>query len=449
MRLFLAGLALLLLPQQAAAVSGEDVHTFTLENGLEAVVIVDRRAPVVTNMVWYRVGSADEPAGRSGVAHFLEHLMFEGTDDIPKGAFSRIVADNGGVDNAFTSYDYTGYFQRVARDRLELMMKMEADRMRDLVISDEVVEPELQVVIEERNLRVENNPGAIFGEHRSAAQYLNHAYGRPIIGWRHEMTALTKADALDFYGTYYAPNNAILIVAGDVDPAEVEALAQQYFGPLEPSDTLPPRVRPQEPPQLAARRVEYIDARAGSPYVIRSYLAPSRQSGDQAQAAALVILADLLGDGVTAHLTQSLQFEEEVAVSSSAFYNATMLDDTTFGLFVVPKPGIGLREAETKLDAAMAAFMEEGPNPEHLARVKKQIAAAQIYALDDQEGRARNYGISLTAGLTVEDVENWPAALAAVTAEDVMAAAREVFDPRRSVTGYLMSSEADREGTTE
>ncbi len=449
MRLFLAFTVALLLPLQAGAVSRDDVHTFTLENGLEAVVIVDRRAPVVTNMVWYRVGSADEPPGRSGVAHFLEHLMFKGTDEIPEGAFSKIIADNGGQDNAFTSFDYTGYFQRVAKDRLPLMIQMEADRMTDLVLSEEIVLPELDVVIEERNQRVENNPNAIFGEHRRAAQYLNHAYGRPIIGWRHEMEALTRADALEFYKTYYAPNNAILIVAGDVDPAEVEALAREHFGPLEPSANLPERIRPQEPPQLTPRRVEYVDPRVGSPYVLRSYLAPSRQSGDQAEAAALVILADLLGSGITSHFTQVLQFEEEIALSTSAAYNSSLLDDTTFAIYIAPKPGVGLVEAEARLDAALARFMEEGPDPAHLARVKNKIRAAQIYALDDQQGRARNYGVALTSGLTVDDVNDWPDVLEAVTAEQVMEAARAVFDERRSVTGYLMKSEADMTGATQ
>ncbi|MEO0911943.1 MAG: pitrilysin family protein [Pseudomonadota bacterium] len=447
MRLLLA-LVAVLLPSLAGAVSRDDVHTFTLDNGLEAVVIVDRRAPVVTNMVWYRVGSADEPAGKSGVAHFLEHLMFKGTDEIPEGAFSKIIADNGGQDNAFTSFDYTGYFQRVAKDRLPLMMRMEADRMRDLVLTDEIVAPELDVVIEERNLRVENNPGAIFGEQRRAAQYLNHAYGRPIIGWRHEIETLTRTDALDFYETFYAPNNAILIVAGDVDPAEVEALAEEHFGPLAPSD-LPPRTRPFEPPQVAPRRVEYVDERVGSPYVVRTYLAPSRAAGDQGEAAALVMLSNLLGDGITSHLSQVLQFEEQMALSASAYYNSTALDQTTFGVYVVPKPGIGLREAEARLDAAIARFLEDGPDVAHFERVKNQIRAAQIYGLDDQQGRARNYGVALTAGLTVDDVNDWPDVLDAVTVEDVMAAAEALFDERRSVTGYLMKTEADMMGAAQ
>ena len=443
---YLLACCLMLLPLAAHAVSKEDVHTFTLENGLKGVVIVDRRAPVVTNMLWYRVGSADEPPGKSGIAHFLEHLMFMGTDDIAEGQFSKIISDNGGQDNAFTSFDYTGYFQRVAKDRLPLMIEMEADRMRDLVLSEAAIVPERDVIIEERNQRIENSPGAIFSEQRMAAQYLNHPYGRPIIGWRHEMEQLSREDALDFYRTYYAPNNAILIVAGDVVPDEVQALAEAHFGPLEPS-VLPERARPVEPPQRAPRRLEFADPRVGSPYAIRTYLAPSRESGAQEKAAALQVLAELLGGGTTSFLQQRLQYGSDVAIDIGAFYNGSALDGQTFGIYIVPKPGLGLREAEAKLDEAVAAFMEEGPAPGALERVKRQIAAAQIYALDDQQSRASRYGRALTMGLTIEDVQTWPDTLKAVTEEDVMAAAREVFDLNRSVTGYLMKTPDDAEGT--
>ncbi len=443
----------LLVALWALAVPGwaaqDGVTTHTLDNGMEVVVIEDHRAPVVTHMVWYRVGSADEPAGNSGIAHFLEHLMFKGTETRPEGEFRRIIEENGGNDNAFTSYDYTAYFQRVAADRLGLMMQLEADRMRNLTLTGEDVRVERNVILEERNQRVAADPGAIMGEQRSAALYLNHPYGRPIIGWRHEIEALDREDALAFYDTYYAPNNAILIVAGDVQPAEVLALAQEHYGPLAPSDLLPERTRPQEPPQLAERRLSYADARVRQPYLTRVYLAPQRRAGDQKEAAALSVLADVLGGGITSHLAQTLQFDEQVALSVGAFYGATGLDPQGFGLYAVPTANVTLAEAEARLDAAIADFLERGPDPELLERVKTQLRAAQIYALDSQQGRARQYGTGLTTGLTVEDVQAWPDVLQSVTAEDVMAAARKLFDRRRSVTAWLVSDETPAEEVTQ
>ncbi len=277
----------------------ETVSDFRLPNGLEVVVIEDHRAPVVTHMVWYRVGAADEPPGHSGIAHFLEHLMFKGTDEMSAGEFSATVEAQGGDDNAFTSWDYTAYFQRVAADRLDLMMKMEADRMRDLQMTEEDVRTERQVVLEERSQRTDSDPGAVFSEQSRAAAYLNHPYGIPIIGWRHEIEQLGREDAFSFYRTYYAPNNAILVVAGDVDPAEVRRMAEEHYGALEPTPNLPERLRPQEPPQLAERRLTFSDPRVAQPYVSRSYLAATRETGAQEKAAALTILAELLGGSPT------------------------------------------------------------------------------------------------------------------------------------------------------
>lgn len=424
-----------------AVAAGAPVTTYTLENGMDIVVIEDHRAPVVTHMVWYRAGGADEKPGQSGVAHFLEHLMFKGTDEIGPGEFSKIIAANGGRDNAFTSHDYTAYFQRIIADRLELVMKMESDRMTDLVLSEEDIVPERNVVLEERNQRVENNPGALFSEQRNAALFLNHPYGRPVIGWKHEVQELDREDALEWYNTYYAPNNAILIVAGDVEPAEVKRLAEIYYGPIAPSETLPERVRPSEPPHLSARRLTYHDPRVRQPYVIRAYRAPARMAGDQEEAAALAILAELLGgSGITSVMGRKLQIEQKIAISSGAFYTDTSLDPQSFGMYVVPSDGVSLEDAEAGLDEAIAAFIDEGPDPEHLERIKTQIRAAEIFALDSQEQLARRYGAALTQGLTVEDVAAWPDVLAAVGPEDLVDAARSVFVKQNSVTGWLMGT---------
>ena len=437
--LALIAACLLAVPAQAA----ENVTDFTLDNGLQVVVIEDHRAPVVVQMVWYRVGAADEAPGKSGIAHFLEHLMFKGTDEIGPGEFSSIVEAQGGNDNAFTSWDYTAYFQRVAADRLDLMMKLESDRMSDLRLAEEDVLTERDVILEERNQRTDSNPGALLGEQMRAAQFLNHPYGIPIIGWRHEMEQLSKDDAKDFYRRHYAPNNAVLVVAGDVTPDQVRDMAQRHYGPIPAAADLAPRARVTEPPQLSERRLTLSDPRVSEPYVSRSYLAPERDPGDQKTAAALTILAELLGgNGTTSVLARALQFDQQKAVYAAAFYDGSSVDDTTFNFVVVPTPDTSLPQVEEALDAALAAFLETGPDPEDLARIKTQIRAADIYARDDADGLARRYGEALANGLTIDDVRQWPEILGAVTADDIMAAARLVLDRRKSVTGYLQREEA-------
>lgn len=429
----------LALPARAA----EQVTTFTLANGLEAVVIEDRRAPVVVHMLWYKVGAADEPAGKSGIAHFLEHLMFKGTDKMKPGEFSDVVEAQGGSDNAFTSWDFTAYHQRVAADRLDLMMTMEANRMRGLVLTEAEVASERGVIIEERNQRTDNDPGALFREQTSAAQFLNHPYGIPIIGWRHEMEDLTREDALAFYQRFYAPNNAVLVVAGDVDPAEVRRLAELHYGPIAPTPGLAPRQRPSEPPQLAERRLTMVDARVAQPYVFRSYLAPERNAGDQKDAAALLYLADLLGGNPTTSVfAKALQFGPEAkAVYTSAFYQDGALDPSTFGVAIVPVPGVTLADAEAAMDAVIAQFLTDGVDLQAFERIKRQIRANDIYSRDSVQGLAQRYGEALTTGLTVADVQAWPQVLQDVTPDDVMAVARKVLDRRHAVTGWLLREE--------
>lgn len=436
------GLLCLLSVYAALPARADQVTSFSLDNGMDVVVIEDHRAPVVVHMVWYRVGAADEPAGKSGIAHFLEHLMFKGTEAYPDGMFSDLVEANGGSDNAFTSWDYTGYFQRVAADRLDLMMQMEADRMTGLTLSQEDVTTERGVIMEERNQRTENSASALFSEQRRAAQYINHPYRIPIVGWKHEIAGLQRMDALNFYEQFYAPNNAILIVAGDVKPDEVRALAETHYGAIPANPDLAPRTRPQEPPQRAERRIEFSDPRVAQPYVMRTYLAPERDPGAQKEAAALSYLAELLGgEGATSFLGQRLQFEQKTALYVQAFYDALSLDDTVFGLVIVPNEGVGLQEAEDALDAALAEFMTTGVDEELFASLKMQRRASEIYARDNIQGQARRYGSALTSGLTIEDVQSWPEVLQAVTPEDVMAAAEKLFDRRNAVTGWLMRQE--------
>ena len=436
----LGALLALALPTTAAlARDNEDVTHFTLDNGMEVVVVEDHRAPAVQQMVWYRAGSADEPKGSSGVAHFLEHLLFKATDKMESGEFSATVAKNGGRDNAFTSYDYTAYFQRVAADRLELMMQMESDRMKNIRLTPENIATERDVIIEERNQRTENDPSALFREQLNAAQYLNHRYGTPIIGWMHEMCALDLQDALDFYKLYYSPNNAILVVSGDVEPENVRTLAEQYYGKIPANPDLPDRSRTQEPPQTAERRLIFRDDRVAQEYVSRSYLAQERDPGDQKTAAALTMLAELLGGGTTSYFAEKLQFDAPVATYSAAFYSGQSLDDTTFNLVVVPQPGVSLQDAEDAMDAAIAGFMKDGVDAEQLERIKQQVRAEQIYARDNADSVANRYGSALAIGLTVQDVQDWPDVLEAVTAEDIMQAAEDVFNREASVTGWQSS----------
>jgi len=435
---------LLVAPAFAVAAPDGTIRTFMLDNGMQGVVIEDRRAPVVTHMVWYRVGAADEPPGQSGIAHFLEHLMFKATDTLGDGEFSRIVAANGGDDNAFTSSDMTAYFQRIAPDRLDLVMGMEADRMVNLDPGPAGVLSERDVVLEERRQVVENTPGGPFNERMRALSFVNHPYGRPVIGWEHEMMEYDYEMAMAFYREHYAPNNAILVVAGDVDAAEVEALAIKHFGPIPASDAIVPRVRPQEPPQIAARRMVMEDERVREPYVMRRYPAPQRRPGDQEEAAALEVLAELLGgSGITSVMARTLELEEGVALGSGAWYSGTSVDPQSFTLYVAPKPGVDLAEAEARMDALLARFVAEGPDPEQLERVKTGIRASEIYKLDSQNSRAREVGRALISGLTVADIEAWPDLLQEVTAEDVQSVAAEIFRPEASVTGWLKAPDTE------
>ncbi|MDA9990967.1 insulinase family protein [Paracoccaceae bacterium] len=427
-----------LLPIGSTADISTQVTDFRLENGMQVIVIEDHRAPVVIHMVWYKAGSGEEDPGVSGVAHFLEHLLFKQTKTMGAGEFSRIVAENGGSDNAFTSYDYTAYFQRITVDKLPFMMKMESDRMINLDLGPDDILTERDVILEERNQRVENSPSALFSEQRRAALFLNHPYGRPVIGWRHEMENLSLEDALAFYRQFYAPNNAVLVVGGDVLPEAVFELARQTYGVIPANPDLLPRDRPQEPPQISARRMTYFDERVAQPYVARTYLAPERNPGDQSVPAALTLLAEILGGGQTSVLAQKLQFEAQTAVYTTAFYGGTALDDANFGFVIVPSDSVPLEEAEAALDQAIVEFLKEGVDLDKLNRLKRQFRASEIYARDSVSGLANTYGAALTSGLSLDDIHDWPNILQAVTQDDIMAAAKLVLKEQKSVTGWLM-----------
>ncbi|MCK9918722.1 insulinase family protein [Microbacteriaceae bacterium K1510] len=445
--LSLLGFGVMAVSAAAAENGGAKVADYTLPNGLELVVIPDHRAPVVTHMIWYKVGAADETAGKSGLAHFLEHLMFKGTAKNPAGKFSQVVATIGGQENAFTSNDYTGYFQRVPSDQLKTVMEFEADRMTGLQLTDAVVLPERDVILEERNQRMENNPRARLSEQIEAALYLNHPYGRPVIGWRHEMEGLTRDDAIGFYRRFYGPNNAVVVIAGDVDPEQAKKLAEDTYGKVGPRSTIPPRDRPQEPPPAAVRSLTLADARVEMPTLQRDYLVPSFRTAQQGESPALEVLSSILGGGSNSRLYRALVVDKAVAVSAGAWYDSSAFDMSKFGVYGAPREGVTLPQLETAIDAVIAEVIDKGVTAEELDRVKTRLIADAVYAQDNQATMARWYGSALTTGGTVKDVQRWPERIRAVTAQEVRDAARKWLDKRRSVTGYLIkdtSPQAER-----
>ncbi len=414
------------------------VSTFTLDNGLQVVVIPDHRSPTVTHMVWYKAGSADEQPGKSGIAHFLEHLMFKGTSKHPAGEFSAKVNEIGGDENAFTTEDYTAYHQNVAKQHLGLMMEYEADRMQNLVIEDATLLPERQVILEERRMRTDNDPAAQLGEAVGAALFENSHYGIPVIGWAHEMAQLTNADARAWYDRYYTPNNAIVIVAGDVTEAEVRDLAEKTYGKVPRRAAPPPRIRPQEPPPLAARTITLADPRVTQPALSRTYLVPSYHSAGKGVAEALDVLGDILGGGSTSRLYKKLVVDQGVATSAGAYYRGTAIDDTRFAVYGVPRGDITLEKLGSAIDGVVVELIEKGVTDEELTRAKHRMIAGALYAQDSHAALANVFGQALATGESVEDVQDWLNRINAVTADQVIAAARNYLDLRRSVTGYLV-----------
>ncbi|KAB0682601.1 M16 family metallopeptidase [Aureimonas leprariae] len=416
------------------------IESFALANGLQVVVLPDHRAPVVTQMVWYKAGAADEVAGTSGIAHFLEHLMFKGTKNHKAGEFSSAVSNIGGEENAFTTSDYTAYYQQVPADALEEMMRFESDRMENLVLDDAAVLPERDVILEERRMRTENDPGAQLGEAMDAALYQNSHYGIPVIGWRHEMEKLSREDAIAWYDRYYTPNNATLIVAGDVTADQVRRLAEKTFGQVkrraEPGDRASSRA--VEPEPLAARTVTLRDARVTQPSMQRSYLAPSDVTAAPGEAEALDVLADVLGGGTTSRLYRSLVVEQGIAAGAGAFYQSGRVKEGEFGVYGTPRGDADLARVETAIEAELAKVLADGITPAELERAKNHVRKGVIYERDSQTSLGRRYGAALSIGRTIADVDSYPDRIEKVTVEAVNAAARKFLQPKRSVTGYLL-----------
>ena len=409
----------------------------TLGNGMQVVVVPNHRIPAVVQMVWYKVGAADDPAGKSGIAHFLEHLMFKGTAANPPGAFTASIARSGGRDNAFTTQDYTAFYETIAHDRLELVMRLEADRMTGLVLDDHVVMPEREVVLEERRMRIDNEPAPLLAEQLQATLYLHHPYRNPTIGWAKEIRLLGTADALASYRKWYAPNNAILVIAGDVELAEIRPLADQYFGAILPR-TLPDRARVEEPPHYAAARLEMRSARVAQPQWSRSYLAPSYRAGEMAQAYPLQVLAEILGGGAASRLHKALVLDRGLALSAGAHYAPSTIDLTIFGLYATPRHEVSLADVEAAIEAELRRLIRDGVEPDEVRRAKERMQAASLYARDSLSGPPNTIGAGLAIGQSLDEIEAWPDRIGAVTPAEVDAAARAVLVERTSATGLLL-----------
>ena len=421
----------------SAQPAGPKISSFKLENGLDVVVIPDHRAPVVTHMVWYRNGSADDPQGKSGIAHFLEHLMFKGTKKHAQGQFSNHVAELGGQENAFTSNDYTAYFQRVAKEHLVTVMDYEADRMTGLVLTDEIVAPERDVVLEERRMRTDSDPADQLNEAVQAALFTHHPYGTPIIGWNHEIETLNREDALAYYQRFYTPENAILVVAGDVTEDDVRTQAEKTYGQIPARGDAPVRFRPKEPEPRAHRLITLSDEKVEQPSHQRVYMVPSYTTAKPGAAEALEVLAHLLGGGQTSLLYKALVADEKIAVVAGAYYQGTAVDDTRFYLYGIPSEGVTLDALDARIGAIVTKIAAEGVEAADLARAKTRLVADAIYAQDSQATLARWYGAALASGQTIADITAWPDRIEAVTVDDVKAAC-VWLEQRRAVTGYLL-----------
>ncbi len=409
---------------------------FTLANGMQVVVVEDHRAPVVTHMVWFRVGGSDDPPGLSGAAHLFEHLMFKGTKAVPNGELSRIVARNGGQDNAFTSNDFTAYFERIAKDRLPVVMGLDADRMVNLDLSEENVLTERDVVLEERRLRIESNPEARAQEQMEAALHYSHPYGRPVIGWEAEISTMTRAQAIDFYEHHYAPNNATLIVAGDVAPEEVRKLAEENYAKLQPR-TLSPRLDEPLPPRLAEARLDFAIPGTNLAQLMRFYRVPSYGKGPKGAAEALDVMAAVLGGGPTSRLYKTLVVDKKLAVEAGANYDGDKRGPGEIGVFAVPREGVTFDMLEAAMDEVIASMSAEPPEAAEFESSKTRLVAGHIYQTDNQFLLGQDYGTGLSIGLSIADIEDWPNRIRAVKPADVKNAAQTYLIKNEAVTGRM------------
>jgi zinc protease len=419
-----------------AALAEPRASTFTLDNGLQVVVIPDHRVPVVTHMVWYRTGAADDPWGHSGIAHFLEHLMFKSTGKLKSGDFTRTITRLGGRDNAATAHDTTSYFQRLAKEHLRTVMELEADRMVNLQLVAEEVDIERNVVQEERRSTIDGVPLAVLSEQMLAVLYHNHPYGRPALGWAHEIAKFSRADAVAFYQRSYAPNNALLVVAGDVTVDEVRPLAQATYGVNKPNPEAIRRPRATEPAPTVARRVTLEDARTGPPVLVRFYDVPSFFSASAGEGESLDLLAHIIGGDDTSRLYRHF-VAGGLAATAGTTYLGNPRDSGRLAFIMIPSQAVPVDQVEAALDAILDDVRKNGVKQDELDRAKSSLETRRIFESDNQMTLARRYGEGLAIGRSIADIESVPQRIRDVSLETVNRVAQRFLVSERSVTGIL------------
>lgn len=435
-------------PVQAAPQPGANAATatssalgktfqFVLQNGLAVVVVPDHRAPVVTQMLVYKVGAVDDPPGLSGVSYFLEHLMFRGTRSVPQSGFAQAIARNGGDEGAFTTHDYTVFHEQTPKDKFRLAAHLEADRMANLDFSESAVMAMRDEIGEERRLRVDSDPQALLQEQAEAALYLSHPYGRPVIGWPEEIRRIGRAEAENFYRRHYAPNNAVLIVAGDVTPDEVRSVAESEYGVV-PARDLGPRVDFAQPHRMGESRITVVRKNVRVPMLLRLYRVDSYAEAAPGVAESLDLLARLLGGDTTSALYRKLVVERRLATDISADYDGYARDSGQFSIAATPRPGVSLEALERAIDEVLASYVRRGPGKDELALAKAQLVAGAAYRRDSPFQTALAYARAMAVGLTVFDVQQGPARITALKARAVQEAAAESLDRNESVTAYLL-----------
>ena len=413
------------------------VERFTLANGLTVVVMPNDRLPEVTHMLIVKAGSADDPYGKSGLAHYLEHLMFTGTKNYPEGVYDRSIARVGGSQNAFTTRDFTLFYATVAKEDLPMVMTMEADRLANLAFEPTRAARELKVITEERNMRVDNSPAAQWEEQLDALTFLNHPYHQPVIGWLEDMQSFTAADAKAFFAQHYRASNMILLVAGDVTVRDVRRFAQRYYGNL-PGGAVTARDWPKEPPVRMSRHGEMHDARVNEPRLLRQYVAPSAVYGNTKEAMPLSVFAYYLGGGDTSVLYNSLVREQKLATDVNAEYDPLSIGPATLRISAMPADGVTPAQLEQALDTELARVLAGPLDTATVARSKTLITAEIIYAQDGLQQMANIMAELYAKGLDEQFFYNWSDTIAKVTDADALAAARDVIKPNASVTGYLL-----------
>jgi zinc protease len=433
MRIALCGLILLVILGIRPSAQAAEVKEFTLANGMKVLLLESPKAPVVTVQIWYKVGSRNEVMGRAGLSHMLEHMMFKGTPQIPKGAFSKLVRKNGGNDNAFTSQDFTAYFENLAADRVDLGLKLEADRLRGLLLDDKEFQLEREVVKEERRLRIEDDPQSYLVEVLTAQAFMVHPYHWPVIGWFSDLNAMTREDLKRHYDTYYVPNNATLIVVGDIKADALLPKIKQYFESI-PGRPVPPVQIVAEPEQRGERRI-VVKRDAQLPFVIAAYRTPNYQNPD---AYALTILESILAHGKTSRLYQALIYQQKKALAAGCEYDHLKTDPDLVYCFAVVKPGHKVEEVEQALYAEIAKLQSEIPTDLELQRAKNQVESAYVFGKDSTFREAMVLGQAETVGAGWRHEEQYIERIRAVTAEDIKRVAQRYFVDETRTVGILI-----------